>query len=242
MLPVLQALRYSMCDLMRPRVLLWVIAPITCALIVWGVTAWLWWGPLTAAIAELLPAWFPGEWLGSWQPGVRGFFAALLTLGMLGPLVMITAVTVTAFFVMPVLVDVVSASRFPTLERMRFGTVAGSVWNTVIALVIYVVLWVVTLPLWLTGIGAIVVPMLNSALLNQRVFRYDALSEHASAREYAALAKNARQRLFTLALLLSPLSVIPLANLFGPVISGLAFTHLCLAELESLRKPAIAAS
>ena len=57
-----------------------------------------------------------------------------------------------------------------------------------------------------------------------------------------ALSASLGLGLVTLALLLSPLSVIPLANLFGPVISGLAFTHLCLAELESLRKPAIAAS
>ena len=236
MLTVLKAIRRALGDLRRPRVLLWVIAPITCALLVWGLVAWFWWGPLTATMQAVLPAWFPGAWLGSWGVSVRHFFAVLLTLGILGPLVMMTSLTVTAFFVMPVLVTVVAEAHYPTLERKRFGTLAGSVLNTVIALVIFTVLWLITLPLWLTGVGAVIAPMLNSALLNRRVFGYDALTDHASAEEYAAIVKTARRRLFWLAITLSPLSLIPLVNLFAPVVSGLAFAHLCLAELDQLRR------
>jgi hypothetical protein len=192
-------------------------------------------------MAALLPPWFPGHWTGSWEPGVRSFFAALLTLGLLAPLVMVTALSVTAFFVMPVLVEVVAASHYPALARHHGGTLAGSIANTLLALCLFAVLWVVTLPLWLTGLGALLVPMCVAAFLNQRVFRYDALSEHASTAEYAILVKTARGRLFGLALALSPLSLIPLANLFAPVLCGLAFTHLCLAELTALRAASSAA-
>jgi hypothetical protein len=232
---ILSALHGALSDLMRPRVLLWVAAPIVCALAVWGLAAWFLWTPLTGAIEGWMPSWFPGGWLGSWRAPTSHFFAALLALGMLAPLVMITAITVTAFFVMPVLVDVVSEHHFPALLRRRGGSIAGSVWNTVAALALFAVLWIVTLPLWLTGIGAVIAPMFNSAFLNQRVFRYDALSEHASTAEFASISKAASGRLFGLALLLSPLSLIPLANLFAPVVIGLAFTHLCLRELERVR-------
>jgi uncharacterized protein involved in cysteine biosynthesis len=242
MLPVLNAVRHAIADLWKPRVMLWLIAPITCALIVWGGVAWLWWTPLTGAMESVLPAWFPGGWLGGWAPGVRRFFATLLTLGLLGPLVMLTAITVTALFVMPVLVEVVAQRRYPNLERRRGGSFTGSVWNTLFALAIFVVLWLITLPLWLTGVGAMIVPVLNAALLNQRVFRYDALAEHASQEEYRAIVRGARRRLFLLALLLAPLSVLPLANLFAPVVSGLAFVHLCLGELARLREAASAPS
>lgn len=235
MLTILNALRGALGDLSRPRVLWWIVVPFVSALLVWGLAATFLWTPLTSGAAGMIPEWFPGEWTGSWRAPIRHFFAVLLALGVLAPLVMITAISVTAFFVMPVLVDVVSAHHYSALERKRGGTLAGSIWNTIAALLVFVVLWVVTLPLWLTGIGALLAPIVNAAVLNQRVFRYDALTEHASATEYAALMQRARPRLFGLALLLSPLSLIPLANLFAPVVSGLAFTHLCLAELQQLR-------
>jgi hypothetical protein len=155
---ILTALRCALCDLARPRVLLWMVAPLAGALLVWGVAAALWWEPLTAVVAGWLPSWFPGHWSGRWEAGIRSFFAALLTAGLLAPLVMATALCVTAFFVMPVLVEVVAASRYPQLARRGGGTLAGSVANTLFALARFAVLWLVTLPLWLTGIGALLAP------------------------------------------------------------------------------------
>jgi hypothetical protein len=57
--------------------------------------------------------------------------------------------------------------------------------------------------LWFTGVGALALPPLLSAFLNQRLFRYDALAEHASAEEYRAVVARAKGRLFVLGLLLS---------------------------------------
>jgi CysZ protein len=97
-------------------------------------------------------------------------------------------------------------------------------------------LWLVTLPLWLTGIGAVVVPALNSAWLNQRLFRYDALSEHASREEFDEIVKRERWGLYGLGLTLAPLYYVPFVNLAAPVIAGLAFTHYCLSALANLRR------
>jgi uncharacterized protein involved in cysteine biosynthesis len=93
-----------------------------------------------------------------------------------------------------------------------------------------------SLPLWLLGPVGLIAGALNSAYLAQRLFRYDALSDHASADEYRALIQHARGRLFLLGLVLSPLNYVPLVNLFVPVVGGLAFTHFCLRELDGLRK------
>jgi uncharacterized protein involved in cysteine biosynthesis len=101
---------------------------------------------------------------------------------------------------------------------------------------VFAVLWLASLPLWFTGIGALVLPLLISAHFNQRMFRYDALAEHASAGEYRAVVREAGGRLYTLGLALAALYYVPIVNLLVPVLSGLAFTHLCLAELESLRQ------
>jgi uncharacterized protein involved in cysteine biosynthesis len=103
---------------------------------------------------------------------------------------------------------------------------------------VFALLWLVTLPLWLTGIGALALPPLISAHFNQRMFRYDALAEHASAEERKAVVRTAGGRLYLLGLVLALLYAVPVFNLVVPVLSGLAFTHLCLGELDRLRRKA----
>jgi uncharacterized protein involved in cysteine biosynthesis len=139
---------------------------------------------------------------------------------------------------MPVIVPWVGSRSFPGLAQRKGGTVTGSVVNAAKAILVFAALWLVTLPLWLTGIGALLLPPLLSAHFNQRVFRYDALAEHASPEEYARIVAGAGGRLFALGLLLSACYYVPVVNLVVPVLSAVAFTHLCLGELARLRQKA----
>jgi uncharacterized protein involved in cysteine biosynthesis len=50
--------------------------------------------------------------------------------------------------------------------------------------------------------------------------------------------RSARARMFGLGLMLSPLSLVPFVNLVAPLYAGLAFTCLCLGELDELRRRA----
>jgi len=84
-----------------------------------------------------------------------------------------------------------------------------------------------------------VLPPVLSGFLNQRLFRYDALAEHASAEEYRAVLARAHGRLYLLGILLAFVYYIPLVNLAAPVLSALAFTHFCLAELARLRRETV---
>jgi hypothetical protein len=161
--------------------------------------------------------------------------SGLTALAVLLPMVLITAVVVTDLVAMPIVVPWIAARRFPQLEERKGGTVTGSVLNAAGAIVGFIVLWMVTLPLWFTGIGALVLPPLISAFLNQRLFRYDALAGHASAEEYRLVLARAGGRLYLLGLLLAFVYYIPVLNLAAPVLSALAFTHFCLAELARMR-------
>jgi signal transduction histidine kinase len=152
------------------------------------------------------------------------------------PLLMITTVLFTEIFAMPALIRYVGERHYTHLEQRRGGTVLGSTLNALASITIFLVLWIVTLPLWLTGIAGAVLPPLLSAFLAQRVFRYDALSDHAGAEEYRAIVRGARGRLLMLGLLLAPLIYVPVLNLFAPALSALAFTHFCLCELAVLRE------
>jgi uncharacterized protein YacL len=191
--------------------------------------------------ARLVADWIAGAswlaWVREWgMDSVLIWGSGIVVVAGLIPVMLITAVVVTGILVMPVIVPLVGKRYYPRLEQRKGGTVAGSAWHALATTLVFMALWLVTLPLWLTGIGALVLPPLLSAYFNQRMFRYDALAEHASAAEYRAVLARAQGRLYLLGLLLAFVYYIPLVNLAAPVLSALAFTHFCLAELAATRK------
>lgn len=234
---VLQALRRGLRDLFEPRVLALALVPPLAAIAVWVAFAWAFaedWARLVADWIATTP-WL--GWVSNW--GLSTIFvwaSGIAAFALLLPLMLVTAVVVTDVIAMPVIVPLVANRDYPGLERRAGGSVAGSVWNAVVAVTLFAVLWFVSLPLWLTGIGALVLPPLISAFFNQRMFRYDALSEHASAQEIRAVIESAGRRLYGLGLVLAVLLYVPFVNLAVPILSALAFTHLCLGELSRLRR------
>jgi uncharacterized protein involved in cysteine biosynthesis len=235
-MPIFTAFSRALRDVTQPRVLAVLFLPMLTAVLSWTVLAWAFWEPWTQALRGFFDATFVGNWLVergvSW---VLTSLTAVLVVAVLLPLILITAMIVTELVAMPVIVSMV-AREHPHLERRAGGSTIGSLWNAVRAIVLFILLWTVTLPLWLTGVGAFVLPALNSAFLNQRLFRYDALAEHASREEYHALVRRAKGRLYLLGLLVAGLYYVPFVNLVAPVFSGLAFTHFCLAELAISRQ------
>jgi uncharacterized protein involved in cysteine biosynthesis len=234
---VFSALRNAFRDLREPRVLALALVPPFAAILVWAGLAWVFAGDWARLVANWIATTPWLAWVRDW--GLSWVFvwgSGIAAIALLLPLLLITALLVTDFVAMPVIVPLVGDRQYPRLERRTGGTVAGSIWNAAKAVVLFALLWVVTLPLWLTGIGALVLPVLLSAHFNQRLFRYDALAEHASAEEFARILRTSRGDLFLLGILLSLLLTVPLVNLLVPVLSALAFTHLCLGELTRLRQ------
>ena len=233
---VIDSFTRALRDLSAPRVLAVLLIPPFAALAVWGALAWTFAEDWSRWVADFVAqsAWL--SWISSM--GLTSVFvwaSGITALAVLLPIVLITAVVVTDLVAMPIVVPWVAARRFPQLEERKGGTVTGSVLNATGAIVGFLVLWMVTLPLWFTGIGALVLPPLISAFLNQRLFRYDALAGHASAEEYRLVLARAGGRLYLLGLLLAFVYYIPVLNLAAPVLSALAFTHFCLAELARMR-------
>ncbi|MBI4194926.1 MAG: EI24 domain-containing protein [Betaproteobacteria bacterium] len=233
---ILTALGRALRDLREPRIVAIMFLPALGALAIWATLSWIFWDPWTAWLKGLATGTAAGRWLEALGAGwliqslsVLGLFA------LLAPATLITVMVIAELVAMPVIVAWVGERYHAGLARKAGGTFAGSVLNTIIGIIVFSVLWLVTLPLWFTGVGAFVLPPVLSAYLNQRLFRYDALGEHASAEEYRALLAAAKGRLFWLGLVLAVFYYVPLVNLLAPVLSGLAFTHLCLDELVRLR-------
>ena len=233
---VLSALGSALRDLREPRILAIVLLPMLGALAIWATLSWVFWDDWTAWLSGLATGTAAARWLEDfWAGWLIGSLTALGVIVLLAPATLITAMVITEVVALPVIVSFVGEHYYSRLEKKHGGTIAGSIINSIIGVLMFCALWLVTLPLWLTGVAAFVLPPLLSAYLNQRLFSYDALAEHAARDEYRALLARARGRMFLLGLLLAVFFYVPLINLLVPVSSGLAFTHLCLAELERYR-------
>lgn len=141
---------------------------------------------------------------------------------------------ITAIFIMPALINLVANRDYPELKREYGGSIAGSVINAILACGVFILIWVVTLPLWAVGAG-IIIPFAAAAFMNQQLFRYDALSEHASKQEIKTICAENRYSLWGLGLLTGLIQFIPVLNLLAPIYTALAFIHFGLDHLKILR-------
>jgi len=241
---ILRALVRAFTSLMHPRMLWLMVWPLLVALTVWIVLALLYWNQIASWMLAELQRSGVYDWTVSTWPFT--LFAAALgwVLGLLVfvPLVLVTAVLIIGVVSMPVMVWHVAERDYPGLQRRRGGTFAGSLVNAVAALLVFLGLGVVTLPLWLVPPLWPLLPLLLLGYLNQRVFRYDALAEHASKAEIAEVVRRWRGEMFLLGIVLAVSGHIPVLGLLMPVYAGLAYIHYCLGRLAQLRAAPVARS
>ena len=218
-----------------PRVLTLVAAPLLAAFALWLAAAFAFGVPLTIALGGVIARALAAL-------GVSGDPGAFATAGgAIAAFVLITvaagalALAAIAVFAGPVFVRAVEVRYFSALEKKRGGTAAGSAANAMLAIALWVPMALAALPFLLFPPVGLPLSLCASAWLSQRLFRYDALMEHASSEERGILFRTARGRLFGLGLAISPLSLVPFVNLMAPLYAGLAFTCLCLDELDTLR-------
>jgi CysZ protein len=234
---ILRALVRAASSLLHPRMLWLMVWPLLVALAVWITLAVLYWNQVAAwTLAELQRAgvydWTASTWPFTVFAAALGWVLGLLVFV---PLVLVTAVLIIGVVSMPVMVRHVAERDYAALERRRGGGFAGSVGNAVFGLLAFVGLGLVTLPLWLVPPLWPFLPLLLLGYLNQRVFRYDALAEHASRAEIAEVVRRWRGEMFLLGVVLALAGHIPVLGLLMPVYAGLAYIHYCLGRLAQLR-------
>ncbi len=236
MTPIIDALSRGFRDLFQLKVLWIVIWPILAAALLWVILGLTFWDTFSVWFASGLTAIGVQSWLQGVEPRwIANVIQAMAHLILFVPLVFITALVITALFAMPALIRLVEVRDYPQLKRDSGGSMAGSLLNALLALCVFVAIWVLTLPLWMIGAG-LVVPFIAATYLNQRLFRYDALAEHASREEMQLLFSNYRSSWWGLGLLTGLLQFVPLLNLLAPVLTGLVFIHFGLARLSTLRQ------
>ena len=237
---VISALAESLKTFFHPRMLSLVLWPMLLAALLWAGVAMYFWGSWINQLTLMVQATPMQQWV------EQGFFAiaahyliGFILVLLLFPAIYVTALLITATVAMPVMVSHVARRDYPELEMKKGGSIGGSVVNALVAIVVYCAGWVLSLPLWLFSPFALILPILLMAYLNQRLFRYDALGEHASPKEYRQVIERSSFRLYLLGAITGLLQLVPLIGFILPVYVGLAFTHFCLAELKALRQSGI---
>jgi len=162
--------------------------------------------------------------------GAWGFATRILFV----PLVFVTALLITAFFAMPAMIKMVAERDYPQLKRENGGTIAANLLNASLAIGIFIAIWVFSLPLWMIGVG-VIVPFVAATYLNQRMFRFDALAEHANSAEMKVMFNEYQSSWWGLGMITGLLQFVPILNLFAPVLTALTFIHFGLSRLAHVR-------
>lgn len=234
---ITRSLGFALGNLLHPRMIWLMIWPLVLALGLWGTLAIVFWAQLALHIAEWMQSGLAyAPLIGQWDfTTATLFLAKVLILVMLVPLIQLTALLILSIFGMPAMVEHVASRGYPRLERRQGGSLAGSVWNSSVGLLGLIGLGLASIPFWIFPPLWPLIPIAILGWVNQRVLRYDALAEHASAEEMRRLFSKRWGGLYVMGLVLALAAYIPLLGFFAPVLLGLSFIHYLLAALEDER-------
>ena len=144
-----------------------------------------------------------------------------------------------AIVIMPLMLRHLSQGEYRDVAAMGKDSFVAAAVNSIGASLIFIVAWVVTIPLWLIPGFSLLIPLLLMGWLNRRTFAYDALSMHATDGEWASLRAAQKTPLFMLGLTMALLAHIPLVGLLAPALAALAFVHFGLEALRRSRGEAV---
>ncbi|MBV5324914.1 MAG: EI24 domain-containing protein, partial [Rhodospirillaceae bacterium] len=177
----------------------------------------------------------------------------LLAMLALLPLMIVTALMFIGVVAMPLIVRHVGRRHFPALELRRGGSVLGSIGMALGGMLIFLLLWLLTLPLYAFAPLAVLAQALLWGWLTCR-------ADYASADERRAILRLHRGRLLLIGVVCGTASALPGALWLGGgmallalpllaaaaiwlyvlmfIFTGLWFTYYCLQALAQLRTAA----
>lgn len=247
---------------LHPRVIWLTLLPIVLSATLLLGLAWWGWGDANVALRQVLDDWSLSQSLLSWldRMGLEGLRAALVPLLLLilvVPCVVVLSLLLVAWLITPSVVKLVRTRRFPGLASRYQTPVWRSVAVSLAATSVALGALLLTLPLWLIPLFALVVPPLIWGWLTYRVMAHDTLADFATPEEQAALLKRHRSTLLAMGVVCGYLGAAPaavwalgvLAIVLAPfilivslwlytlvfVFSSLWFAHFLLAALSALR-------
>lgn len=262
MTPLFTSLLRALVSQLHIRMLLLTLFPLLIGLGLWGLLLWLGLQPLIDQIHQ----WFSqyalfqtvGSTLDAWGlSAIRSVIVPLLAMWLLLPLMILSALLLVVALAMPAITRHIATHDYPRLEMRHGGSLAGSVWISVSSFVVFMLIWLITLPLNLIPLFALFIQPLLWGWLTSRVMAYDALADFADQEERSTILVRQRWPLLVIGIATGSLGAVPGLLWLGGVISvilfpllaalsiwlyllvfvfgGLWFQHYCLDALARLR-------
>lgn len=265
---ILRAFARALVSQFHPRMLMLTLLPFALATALWGGLLWWGWDPIMSTTR----AWLEGSVLTGWiysaldwlsLQSLRSVVAPLFVLTLAVPLVIASMLVFISLCSVPAVVRHLERS-YPDLAKAHGGSVLGSVVASFGNTAVFLLLVIVTLPLWLVPPFFALIPPILWGWLTYRVMTYDALAEHATPEERKTLMKRHRGALLVIGIAVGLLGSAPtllwvwsamIIFLFPVVLVGtlwlyvlififsaLWFGHFCLRALTHLRAERAAAA
>ncbi|MGI4847981.1 MAG: EI24 domain-containing protein [Janthinobacterium lividum] len=213
------------------RMLLLTVMPFVLSVVLWGAALYFGYQPML----DWLQAGFAGNdgfriagnalaWLG--MDAMRAALVPLIALWVLLPLMILTALVFVGTLAMPAITRHVGQRAYPLLEQRHGGSILGSVWLSAKSFLIFVVLWLVTLPLNAIPPLTFVIQPLLWGWLTSRVMSYDVLADHASANERRELLHALRWPLLVMGTIAGAMGAAPTLLWLGGALTVLLLPRL----------------
>lgn len=238
---VSQAFWRALRSQMHPRMILALLLPFMAIMLLAIVLLWVGWTPLTEWLGEEL-AQSPVPGMVDPVIGATAFLALkawlipVAAVFILLPLAGIAGLAVAAVWVMPLVLRHVGKRDYPDVDPRGKHASAISVWNAIWVSTLFVLGWIITLPLWLIPPMGLILTLFWWTFAFTRMMRVDAIVDHASAPERRLLLRDRSSGYWLLGLGCALLNLIPPAWVFLPVFSGLVYAHYSLEALRQLRR------
>ncbi len=262
MRPVMTAFGRAVWSQLHFRMLLLSVLPFVLSIVVWGFALWLYLQPmidgLQAYFIENDGFRFSNDvlmWIG--MGALKTVVVPLIAMWILLPLMILTALIFVGVMAMPVIAKHVGSRHYNELEARKGGTFLGSLWTSTSSFVVFLVLWIITLPLSLIPPLTFVIQPVLWGWLTYRVMAYDALADHADAAERKVILRKHRWQLLLIGAMTGAMGAAPtllwlggaLSVIFFPLLaagaiwlyvlvfifSGLWFQHYCMEALKHHR-------
>lgn len=229
-------------DAFRPQMLGLTLLALGLSIIAWGVMLWLFMSPLSDFASYLLSFVSSGELAlptetdSAFLSIFKSMFVFFLIFGVMWPIVASTAVMLASLYATPAVVRFLAQTDFPHLAQKGDASVFRGIWVAFKSVLVFLLVWICTLPLWLIpGVG-LVLPILLTGYLLVTVMRFDVLSSHARVDEIKNIARRDGSSAWVLGIVCAFLSFIPPIFLIMPVMSSLAFARHYFLALEQERE------
>lgn len=222
----------SLQDFLDPKILFISLLPITFAAIFWGVVFYVFQGQIDAALEGFLARRVPfvnADWASAIVGVIGGIFIYY-------ELLLITAVMIVGL-IADVVVGRINAKQY-RLQKRGFGSLSGSLLISLRSNAVFILLFVITLPLLFVPVLNILIHLFLWVVLIKSPLFYDSIAMFATREEYQVLKRTQRWRTRGIAYLAASLFMIPVIGVFIYVLQLIFFAHYNLQRLTDMRMSA----